>query len=200
MQVSGAWRELCEVAWLQQIKYGPGPDGFRLAFGQPALWIGGRLHAMTRAERRALRMNPIRIGLLKHGCALFISFSIPDLGSFDCPYDHALVPEELRGLPERSADEGYRITLTAYDPLSEEAASNRAFTVSSSFSDALSRAVLALDVQLQSGAAWTYDRDVAAIYCRYPTPGALLSAASVVECAQWPNTPKKNRHTPAGRA
>lgn len=164
----------------------PSYDGFRCAIGTcRPLAMFGYINGTTRQQRRALQHGTIRLGLLQHGCAALVVAGIDGIGQFDMPYDHAAVPDELRGLPNRKPHQGYGVEVVVFDTATNLVAVTRLVSVTPQFAERVDAVVADLDRRLAAG-PWTYDADVAEVYRKHQDASGMFHDAIIVERAGMP--------------
>ena len=161
-------------------------SGFRLILGREnGIEILAGMPGLDASEIHAARKAPVRIGLLRQGDALFLVADIKGLATVDMPYDHALPPQHLRGLPERSLTAGFFISLILADTSTGTVRALRGFTVTPRFSSVMEAELAYLDGRV-GAPDWSYKRDVELAYRKWPTSNQMLASARIKETAGKP--------------
>ena len=167
------------------------PEPFRSKLGNSfsmnigaaeGITIFGGLPALTEQEIRAARSAPVTLGFLREGDAAFGIAFVPGLITADMPYDHSLPPPHLRGLPERSPTEGLLVQIIVADTVSGIVRALRFVSITPKFSALIEHELARLDTRVGSP-DWNHRADVVRAYRKYPTPDAMMAAASHRETA-----------------
>lgn len=140
------------------------------------------LHGISAAEAQAARRARTTIGLVRANDALVLVLRIDGLTTVDLPYDHRLVPADLRGMPDRPTDRrtGYAAALIVVDTATGIVAAARMISVTPTFADALDRHLADLEARASSP-DWAYDADLAKLYAQHPRSDDLFATAEIVE-------------------
>lgn len=150
---------------------------------------------ITSAEARAIRKEPIKLGILPVGDALFLVMEVQGFATLDLPYNHRKVEAEYRGLPERLPHQGLGVHVVAFDALTGILKGQRFATVTPEFSAVLEAELARLDKRVD-GTEWFYDTDVLRAYSKWFRPDEMLAAAKYRETAGMP-FPQERQGQPA---
>ena len=92
---------------------------------------------ITPEEIHACQHNPIDIGLMEFGDAIFMLLNIGGVFEMDFSYNYAVGPEEGRGITPIPYEQGFAFSLIIFDTSDNHIKALRFFTVTPSFSEEL---------------------------------------------------------------